>query len=397
MPDGISILEKIVTYMDSKTFKEMGIYPYFREISSAQDPIVTIEGKEVVMLGSNSYLGLTTHPEVKKAAVEAVEKYGTGCAGSRFLNGNLDIHTLLEGELAELVGKEKALVFSTGFQANLGSISAMVGKGEYVITDKYDHASIIDGARLSFGKMLKFDHNDMEDLERILSGLPEDKGKLVVVDGVFSMEGDIANLLEIVRLCREYKSALMVDDAHGIGVLGDHGAGTSDHFGVTDDVQIIMGTFSKSLAALGGFIASDEDSIEFLKHNSRALMFSASMPPSNVAAVLTSLKIMKREPERIARLWENTERMKKGLIDLGFNTGSTETPIIPVRIGDSVSSFRACMMLQDEGVFVNPVVAPAVPEGDCLLRVSLMATHTKEHIDFSLDKLSKVGRKFKVI
>ncbi len=397
MPDGMSIMDKISTYEHSKMIKAMGIYPYFREISSAQDPVVTIGGKELVMLGSNSYLGLTTHPEVKKAAADAVAKYGTGCAGSRFLNGNLDMHVRLEEELAELVGKKNALVFSTGFQANLGAISALVGKGEYVITDKYDHASIIDGARLSFGKMVKFNHNDMEDLERILLSIPREKGKLVVVDGVFSMEGDIANLPEIIGLCKEFGSALMVDDAHGIGVLGKNGAGTSSHFGVTDNVQVVMGTFSKSLASLGGFIASDEDSIEFLKHNSRSLMFSASMPPSNAAAVLACLAIMRREPERFERLWRNTERMRKGLQDLGFDIGNSETPIIPVRIGDTIQSFNACMMLQEEGVFLNPVVAPAVPEGDCLLRVSLMATHTDNHIDFALEKLERVGRKLRVI
>jgi len=397
MPDGMSIMDKISTYGDSKTIKAMGVYPYFREISSAQDPVVTIGEKELIMLGSNSYLGLTTHPEVKKAAADALAQYGTGCAGSRFLNGNLDLHTRLEEELAELVGKKNALVFSTGFQANLGAISALVGKGEFVITDKYDHASIIDGARLSFGKLMKFNHNDMEDLERILQSIPREKGKLVVVDGVFSMEGDIANLPEILVLCKKYSSALMVDDAHGIGVLGEKGAGTSNHFGVTDNVQVIMGTFSKSLASLGGFIASDEDSIEFLKHNSRSLMFSASMPPSNVAAVRACLFIMRREPERLARLWKNTERMKKGLEDLGFDTGGSETPIIPVRIGDTIQSFNACMMLHEEGVFLNPVVAPAVPEGDCLLRVSLMATHTDEHIDFALDKMERVGQKLRVI
>ncbi|RMG59722.1 MAG: aminotransferase class I/II-fold pyridoxal phosphate-dependent enzyme [Deltaproteobacteria bacterium] len=397
MVDGISLMKKVVSFEDAKFVKSQGIYPYFREISSAQDPVVIIDGREVVMLGSNSYLGLTTHPEVKKAAADAVEKYGTGCAGSRFLNGTLDIHVKLEEELAELVGKEAALVFSTGFQTNLGTISALVGKGEYVVTDKLDHASIIDGARLSFGRMLKFEHNDMDDLERILSRLPRERGKLVVVDGVFSMEGDIAKLPEIVDISERYGAAVMVDDAHGIGVLGRFGSGTSDHFGLTDRVHIIMGTFSKSLASLGGFVAADRDTIDYLKHRSRALIFSASMPPANVAAVRAALKIMKREPERIERLWENTRRMKEGLESLGFDTGKSETPIIPVRVGDTISTFTACMMLQEEGVFVNPVVPPAVPEGDCLIRVSLMATHTFDHIDFSLSKLEKVGRKLGVI
>lgn len=397
MQDGTAILDKTTSFEELKMIKALGIYPYFREISSSQDPLVKIEGKDVIMLGSNSYLGLTTHPEVKKAAVDAIEKYGTGCAGSRFLNGTLDIHRKLEEELAELVGKERALVFSTGFQTNLGTISALAGKGEYVITDKLNHASIIDGARLSFGKMVKFNHNDMEDLEKSFKNLPREKGKLMVVDGVFSMEGDIAKLPEIVTLCKKYGSALMVDDAHGIGVLGKNGSGTSDHFGLSDDVQIIMGTFSKSLASLGGFIASDEDTIEYLKHVSRALMFSASMPPGNVSAVRAALQIMLREPERIERLWKNTGRMIEGLEQLGFDTGSSETPIIPVRIGDTVRTFTACIKLQEEGVFVNPVVAPAVPEGDCLIRVSLMATHTFEHIDSALSKLEKVGLELGVI
>lgn len=397
MPDGISLMDKISSFEDSRLLKTMGIYPYFREISSSQDPVVIIDGQEVVMLGSNSYLGLTTHPEVKKAAVDAIEQYGTGCAGSRFLNGTLDIHMRLEEELAEFVEKESAVVFSTGFQTNLGTISSVVSKGEVVITDKLDHASIIDGARLSFGKMLKFEHNDMEDLERVLASIPEEKGKLVVVDGVFSMEGDIARLPEVAELCQKYGAALMVDDAHGIGVLGNRGAGTSDHFGLTKDVQIIMGTFSKSLASLGGFVASDSDSIEYLKHHSRALIFSASMPPANVAAVRCALKIMIREPERIERLWENTRRMRQGLHGLGFDTGCSETPVLPIRIGETADSFSACMYLQSEGIFVNPVVAPAVPEGDCLIRISLMATHTSEQIDYSLSKLEKMGRKFGVI
>ena len=397
MPRGIALMDKTISFETSKQLKAMGIYPYFREVASAQDPVVIIEGKETVMLGSNSYLGLTTHPEVKKAAIDAIEKYGTGCAGSRFLNGNLDIHTKLEEELAELVGKEDALVFSTGFQTNLGIISALVGKGEYVVTDKYNHASIIDGARLSFGKRVNFNHNDMDDLQRCLGNLPRDKGKLIVVDGVFSMEGDIASLPELVKLSKEFDAALMVDDAHGIGVLGKNGAGTSDHFGLTEDVHIIMGTFSKSLASLGGFVASDVDTIEFIRHIARALMFSASMTPANVATVRAALRIMKKEPDRIGRLWENTAKMKKGLEDLGLDTGSSETPIIPVRIGDSVSTFTATVKLQEEGVLVNPVVAPAVPEGDCLIRMSLMATHTSEHIDFALSKLEKVGVKFGII
>ncbi|MGD2270367.1 MAG: aminotransferase class I/II-fold pyridoxal phosphate-dependent enzyme [Desulfobacterales bacterium] len=397
MPDGIALMEKAVIYEDPRLIKDMGLYPYFREISSPQGPVIRLAGKVLVMLGSNSYLGLTTHPEVKKASVEAIEEYGTGCAGSRFLNGTLDIHRQLEEELAELVGKQSALVFSTGFQTNLGIISALVGKGEYIVTDKLNHASIIDGARLSFGKKVNFSHNDMSNLDKVLESLPLAKGKLVAVDGVFSMEGDTAKLPEITELCKKHGSALMVDDAHGIGVMGKYGAGTAHHFGLTDDVQIIMGTFSKSLASLGGFVASDEDTIEFLKHRARALIFSASMTPANVAAVKAALGVMKKEPERIEQLWQNTHRLKKGLDQLGFDTGSSETPIIPIRVGDTLNTFTCCKKLQEEGVWVNPVVAPAVPEGDCLIRLSLMATHTFEHIDFALSKLEMVGRDLRII
>jgi 8-amino-7-oxononanoate synthase len=397
MPDGITLMEKAVSFDAAKIIKDLGIYPFFREISSPQGPVVRLDGNMLVMLGSNSYLGLTTHPDVKKASIEAVENYGTGCAGSRFLNGTLDIHRELELALAEHVGKESALVFSTGFQTNLGIISALVGKGEYVITDKFNHASIIDGARLSFGKKVNFEHNNIEDLERVLKNLPEGKGKLVVVDGVFSMEGDIAKLPQIVELSKKYGCAVMVDDAHGIGVMGKNGAGTSNHFGLTDEVHIIMGTFSKSLASLGGFVASDEDTIEYLKHTARAMIFSASMTPANVAAVKTALNIMRDEPQRIEQLWQNTARLKNGLDQIGFDTGKSETPIIPVRVGDTLNTFTCCKKLQEEGVWVNPVAAPAVPEGDCLIRLSLMATHNFEHIDFALAKLEKVGRKLGII
>jgi 8-amino-7-oxononanoate synthase len=359
---------KAVRFHESRMVKSLGIYPYFREISSAQDTEVVIDGRKVLMFGSNSYLGLTNHPEIKKAAIAAIERYGTGCSGSRFLNGSLDIHRMLEEELADLVGLPGAIVYSTGFQANLGAISTMVDRGEYVITDRYDHASIIDGCRLSFGRKLKFVHNDMEDLERVLRALPPESGKLVVVDGVYSMEGDIAPLPQIVALCERHRAALMVDDAHGIGVMGKLGAGTVNHFGLEKKTQIIMGTFSKSLASLGGFIAADDDTIEYLKHKSRALIFSASMPPSNVEAVRAALRIMKREPERIAHLWEMTARMREGLRAIGYETGVSETPIIPVRVGDSLTAFKMCKELQNEGVFVNPVVAPAVPENDCILR-----------------------------
>lgn len=400
MSDGATTESREVSYKsldDIRDVKAMGIYPYFREISAHHGNYVDIDGKRLLMLGSNSYLGLTDHPDVKKAAMAAIERYGTGCSGSRFLNGSLDMHRRLEEELADLVDKPKALVFSTGFQVNSGTISVLVGKGDYVITDKLDHASIIDGCRLSLGRRMRFRHNDMEDLEEVLRRTPADKRRLVIIDGVFSMEGDIARLPDIVRLCDSYGAQVMVDDAHGIGVLGPLGAGTAAHFGVSDKVGYIMGTFSKSLASLGGFLAADEDTIEYLKHTSRTLMFSASMPPANVAATATALKIMKQEPERIEKLWANTHRMHTGLKELGFDTGQSETPIIAVRVGGSLSSFRFCTLLHDKGVFANPVVAPAVPEGDCLIRLSLMASHTDKEIDFALDTLESVGRELQVI
>ncbi|MGC8989541.1 MAG: aminotransferase class I/II-fold pyridoxal phosphate-dependent enzyme [Verrucomicrobiia bacterium] len=375
----------------------MGLYPYFRTISTAQDTEVTINDKRVLMLGSNSYLGLTNHPKIKEAAKAAIEKYGTGCAGSRFLNGTLDIHLELEQALARLVGKEAVLLYSTGFQVNLGVISALVGKGEYVIADKSDHASIVEGCLLTQGKFLRFAHRDMGALENRLRMIDRDAGKLIVVDGVFSMEGDIIQLPELCRLAHEYKAVVMVDDAHAIGVLGKNGSGTSDHFGLTDSVHLIMGTFSKSLASLGGFIASDHATIDYLKHHSKPLIFSASMSPANAAAALAALKIMQNEPDRIQRLWRNTERMKNGLISLGFDLGASQTPILPVYCRDLLVTFKFCKRLEEEGVFVNPVVSPGVPPGQELLRVSLMATHTDAQIDFALDKFAKVGRQLGII
>lgn len=397
MPDSPELMSKISSFKVVAELKSSGIYPYFREISSAQDPVVTIGGKQVVMMGSNNYLGLTSHPEVKRAAIQAIEKYGTGCAGSRFLNGTLDIHRELEEELAALVRKESAVVFSTGYQTNLGTISSLVRKGEYAVTDKLDHASIFDGCQLSLGKMVRFEHNDIISLESLFRRLPPDKGKLVVVDGVFSMEGDIAPLPDIVKICKGNNAVLMVDDAHGIGVLGKNGAGTSDHFGVTDDVHVVMGTFSKSLATVGGFIAADRDTVEYVKHNARSMMFSAAIAPPNAAAALAAVRIMKREPDRIASLWENTRRFRSGLMELGFHTGLSETPILPVRIGDTAKTFQATILLQEEGVFMNPVIPPAVPDGDALIRCSLMATHSFAHIDFALGKLEKVGKWLGVI
>jgi 8-amino-7-oxononanoate synthase len=374
----------------------IGYYPYFREISSEQDTEVICNGKKMLMMGSNSYLGLTTHPKVKEAAIEAVKKYGSGCAGSRFLNGTLDIHIKLEEELARLVGKEAALAYPTGYQANVGCISAMVGKDEYMITDKYDHASIIDGCMLSQGVMLRFNHNDMGSLERVLHRI-HGNNSLVIVDGIFSMEGDIANLPEISRLVKKYGSNLMVDEAHSLGVLGDKGAGAAAHFGLTRETDFIMGTFSKSLASVGGFIAADEDLIHYLKHKSRALIFSASLPPASTASVLAALKIMEDEPERIARLWEITHYMLKEFQGMGYNTGTSCTPVIPLHVGNMKTAFEMWKRLGDEGVFINPVVPPAVPPNSCLIRTSFMATHTDAQMDYALEKFRLIGKELKVI
>jgi 8-amino-7-oxononanoate synthase len=396
-PQSCTLLDKARDFKTADQLREVGLYPYFRTISSAQDTEVVIEGQKVLMLGSNSYLGLTNHPKIKAAAQAAVEKYGTGCAGSRFLNGTLDIHLELEAALAKLVNKEAVLLYSTGFQVNLGVISALVGKGEYVLGDKSNHASIVEGCLLAQGKFLRFAHKDMAALESRLQKLEPEAGKLVVVDGVFSMEGDIIQLPELCRIAGEYGAAVMVDDAHAIGVLGKNGAGTASHFGLTDQVHLIMGTFSKSLASLGGFIASDAETIDYLKHHSRPLIFSASMSPANAAAVLAALEIMVQEPERVAQLWRNTHRMKQGLRDLGFNLGDSETPILPVYCRDLMVAFKICKRLQEEGLFVNPVVSPAVAPGQELIRISLMATHTDQQVDFALDKLGKVGKELGLI
>jgi len=391
------LLQKVRNFKTAAQLREMGLYPYFRTISSAQDTEVLIEGKKVLMLGSNSYLGLTNHPKIKAAAQAAVEKYGTGCAGSRFLNGSLDIHLELEAALAKLVHKEAVLLYSTGFQVNLGVISALVGKGEYVLGDKSNHASIVEGCLLSQGKFVRFAHKDMAALESRLEKVEPDAGKLIVVDGVFSMEGDIIQLPELCRIAEEHGATVMVDDAHAIGVLGQNGSGTASHFGLTDRVHLIMGTFSKSLASLGGFIASDTETIDYLKHHSRPLIFSASMSPANAAAVLAALQIMLHEPERVAQLWRNTRRMKQGLRSLGFSLGDSETPILPVYCRDLMLAFKICKRLHEEGIFVNPVVSPAVPPGQELIRISLMATHTDKQVDFALDKLGKVGKEFGLI
>jgi 8-amino-7-oxononanoate synthase len=392
-----SIFHKIDMYNDAETVRRLGLYPYFREIESGQDTEVIIRGKKVLMLGSNSYLGLTNDPRVKKAAIEAIEKYGTGCAGSRFLNGSLDIHTALEDRLAEFVGKEAAIIFSTGFMANLGFISAVVQRGDYILADRLDHASIIDGANLSFGRLKRFEHNDPASLETALKSIPLEAGKLIVIDGIFSMDGDIADLPRIVPLAEAYNTAIMVDDAHSLGVIGPNGEGTAAHFGLQDRIHAIMGTFSKSLATVGGFIAGNAKLVDFLRHNSRALMFSASLPPASVAAVMKSLDIIEQEPERREALWENTRAMSTGLLDLHYDIGSSNTPVIPILIGEMEKTFKMCIRLQEEGVFVNPVVPPAVPQNKALIRISLMATHTRQQIDIALSCLKKVGREMNVI
>jgi len=376
--------------------KESGHYFFFRKLDSPQDPEVVVNGKRVIMIGSNNYLGLTNHPRVKEAAIKAIEKYGSGCAGSRFLNGNLEIHEELERKLARFLRKEAALVFSTGYQTNLGVISALVGRNDVAIIDMYDHASIMDGCRLSFGEVKKYRHNDMDALERVLEGT-KGKDKLIIVDGVFSMEGDIADIPAIVKLAKAYGARIMVDDAHAIGVLGNGGRGTAEHFGLENEVDLIMGTHSKSLAAIGGFIAGPSDVISWIKHLARSMIFSASLPPSLVVSASTALDIIEEQPELRARLWRNTNRMLKGYKTLGYDTGTSETPIIPVVIKDTIKTFEMCRLLFENGVFVNAVISPAVPQGRDLLRTSYMATHTEEQLDKVIAAFAKVGRQLGVI
>ncbi|HOR40347.1 MAG: pyridoxal phosphate-dependent aminotransferase family protein [Paludibacteraceae bacterium] len=381
--------QKLAKYDAPQKIQEAGVYPYFRPISSDQDTVVQINGKPVLMFGSNSYLGLTNHPEIKQAAIKAVEKYGTGCAGSRFLNGTLDIHLELEARLAKLVGKEEALVYATGFTVNSGVVSCLTGKEDYVILDKANHASIIEGSRLSFSKIIKYAHNDMDALEKQLKKCEPDKVKLIVVDGVFSMEGDEAKLLEIADLAKKYNASIMVDEAHSLGVYGNHGAGICNHLGVTKDVDLIMGTFSKSLATIGGFIAADKHIINYLKHTSRTLIFSASITPASTACVLAALDVMEKETWRMDALWANTNYMRAKLQKAGFDTGHSTTPIIPLYVRDNTKTFMLTRMLMEDGVFVNPVVSPAVASEDTLIRISLMATHTFDQIDEAVEKITK--------
>jgi 8-amino-7-oxononanoate synthase len=383
-------------YNQVQEMSRSGFYFYFRKLESPQDSEVVVNGKRVIMIGSNSYLGLTSHPRVKEAAIKAIEKYGTGCAGSRFLNGNLEIHEELERKLAKFFRKDAALVFATGYQTNLGTISTLLGRTDTAIIDKYNHASIIDGCRMSFGQVRKFRHNDMDDLERVLEGT-KGKGKLIIVDGVFSLEGDIVDLPSIVRLAKKYEARIMVDDAHAVGVLGPGGRGTPEHFGLEKEVDLIMGTYSKSLAAIGGFVAGSEEVISYVKHTGRSMIFSASLPPSLVASVSAALDIIEEQPELRARLWRNTHKMMKGFKELGFDTGTSETPVIPIIIKDTLKTYLMAKLLFDHGVFVNPVVSPAVPPGRELLRTSYMATHTEEQLDKVLEAFQKSGKQLGLI
>lgn len=392
------LLNKICAeYTLADEVKAMGLYPYYRPIESGQDPVVKMNGKEVMMFGSNSYLGLSDDPRLKEAAIEAIRKYGTSCSGSRFLNGTLDIHLALEEKLAKLVGKEEAVTYSTGFQVNLGVVSSLGFKDGFIFLDSLDHACIIDGSRLSFSRVLKFPHNDVEALEKKMQVAPIEVPKLIVVDGVYSMEGDIAPVPELVALCEKYNASLMIDDAHGLGVLGDHGRGTANHFGLTDQVDLIMGTFSKSFGSLGGFIAGDHEVINYLKHNSRSLIFSASMPPANVAAVSRAIDIMLTEPERLEHLWALTRHAHAAFKERGFDIGHTQSPIIPLFVRDLKKCLTAVKMALEEGVFITPVIPPAVPEDSVIVRFALMATHSFEQLDEAIDKLTKVFRKLEII
>jgi len=392
----MDIFEKAFQYSTVKNAKASGLYPYFIPLDENEGTEVIYHGKHIIMCGSNNYLGLTTHPKVKAAAIDAIERHGTSCTGSRFLNGNMSIHEDLEEELADWVGKEAALVFSTGMQVNLGTISSLVNRGDIVILDKEDHASIVDGAFLSGGKIVRYRHNDMDHLKRVFESLPEETGKLLVVDGLFSMEGDIAPLPEIVPLCKEFGVRLMVDDAHAMGVLGG-GHGTAAQFGMTEDVDLIMSTFSKSFASLGGFVAGESDVIDYIKHHARSLIFSASIPPANTATAMAALQVMREEPERVVRVNQIGDKMRKEYQRMGFNTGDSVTPVIPIIIGDDDRTFLTWHMLFENGVFVNPVISPAVSSGRQLLRTSYMATHTDEQLEKVLEIFYKVGKELQLI
>ncbi|MFH1784716.1 MAG: pyridoxal phosphate-dependent aminotransferase family protein [bacterium] len=393
----MDLFDKCSKFTAAREIMAAGLYPYFNIVNSAQDPEVIVGGKRMIMVGSNDYLGLTTHPKLIKAAARALKRYGTGCTGSRFLNGTFDIHEELESKLARFEQKGAALFFTTGVLANLGTISALVGKDDIVITDKADHASIIDACHLCFGETKRFRHNNMEDLGRVLASCDKSKGKLIVVDGVFSTEGDIIDLPNVVKLAKQYNARIMVDDAHSVGVLGEEGKGTAEHYGLQDEVDIIMGTCSKSLASIGGFITATEEVVHYLRHNSRALIFSASPPPASVAVVSAALDVIIEEPQRRKRLWENTRKMQHGFKEMGYDTGDTQTPIIPVIIGDNFKCFQMRKILLEKGVFTNPFVSPAVPEGRALIRTSYMATHTEEQLDRVLEVFESVGKQLGII
>jgi 8-amino-7-oxononanoate synthase len=393
----VDVFQKCFDFKDADAVRNEGVYPYFRMIASGQDPVVTMNGQRVIMLGSNNYLGLTNHPEIKAAAAEALESYGTGTAGSRFLNGTLEIHVELEEKLAQFMQRDAALTFSTGYQVNLGVISSLVNRKDVVVLDNLDHACIIDGARLSFGRMLKYPHNDMEALEERLRSVEDDRSKMIIVDGVFSMEGDLADLPRIVELKKKFDARLMVDDAHGVGVMGENGRGTMEHFGLESEADLVMGTFSKSLATVGGFVVGDRQVIDYIKHNARSLMFSAAPPPASVASVIKAIEIIEREPERRQRLWDNTDYMKREFSSMGFDTGESESPVIPLVVGEDMAAFKMTIRLQEEGVFANPVVSPAVPPGRAMMRTSYMATHTRDHLDRALEAFQKVGREMGII
>jgi 8-amino-7-oxononanoate synthase len=387
-----TLKKRYAQYTVSQEVKKAGVYAFFRKFETRQETVVKVEGKEVLMFGSNSYLGLTTHPRVIEASQKAIEKYGTSCAGSRFLNGTTDLHEELENRIARFLNKESSIVFSTGFQVNLGALPSLMKKGDAILMDRLNHASLYEGAKLSEANTFIFRHNDMKSLERKLAHLDYDTLKLIAVDGIFSMEGNIAKLPEIVNLSKKYNASVMVDCAHAIGVLGTNGRGTADHFGLTEDVDLIGGTFSKSLASIGGFLAGDASTIEYLKHHARSLIFSASMTPASTAAALEALNIIEEDDALRMQLWENTHYALKKLQDYGFDTGAAETPILPIYIRDNHLTYLMTTRLFEEGVFVNPVVAPAVSPADSLIRFSLMATHTKEQIDIAIDKMLKVAR-----
>ncbi len=392
----VDIFDKAHNFTRAREVQKMGMYPYFIPYEGSEGTAVSYQGREIIMLGANNYLGMTTHPKVQARAIDAVKKFGTGCTGSRFQNGTLTLHIELEEKLADYVGKESALVFATGYQTNLGTISALVGKGDVVVLDKEDHASIVDGWKMSYGELKRFKHNDVDDLDRVLDKIGSEAGKLVVVDGVYSVGGEIAPLPDIVEVCEKHGARLMVDDAHSLGVLGE-GHGTAAHFGLTDKADLIMGTFSKSFASVGGFIAGDDDIIHYIQHHGRSMIFSAALPACNVATVLGVLEVLEEEPEYIEKLWVNYNYMKTGLLELGFNIGGTEAPIIPLIIGDDMRTIMFWKGLFDEGLFTNVFVPPGVPPNMSLLRTSYMATHTKEQLDRALTILDEVGHKLGII